>query len=308
MIKYEKLFVIANRAGKAFVVPYDTTSAGKKRIETAERWARGYAYGQVQPLDKPGKIVDNTSKNNYIFDTFADRYRTDNKFVVLLDPTGLQVEVSIANVVELIKETTISCGTILDHLVWLRDGANNWLVSETSPRLTGLVDIPATGKDPAKSRLSHSPGDIIENTLGKYVYLGKRFVRVYHPEHTAELYVNPFSDRMVTYVYRERQMRYTYVTHPDQPIVLISTRVAKHVYGSLYEGKINGCEELKGKKACSVVHGKYKGQYDKVIVDRSYDPEHKGPMSGTAYLASEHMEVTNSDFDESFFKDGSYYK
>jgi hypothetical protein len=70
----------------------------------------------------------------FSFGNSVTRYSTSNKFVRVSDPRGFVLEISIANMCEIIDEHTIVKGDIEGSFVWGRENANNVLISANDPK------------------------------------------------------------------------------------------------------------------------------------------------------------------------------
>ena len=93
----------------AFMTPYGTDSAAKKRMDTADRWAGG--WGQ-QKLSIEPKTVNNELLSGFKILTNVQRYSTSNVVWRILDPRGFELEISSGNMSMLLGLTTIENGTL----------------------------------------------------------------------------------------------------------------------------------------------------------------------------------------------------
>lgn len=102
-----------------FATPDGTDAAAKKRKSTADYWAK-----------LPQTITfDNEPISGFSFGNSVSRYSTSNKFIRVSDPRGFVLEISIANLCDIIEEHTIVKGDIEGLFVWGRENANNILIS-----------------------------------------------------------------------------------------------------------------------------------------------------------------------------------
>lgn len=123
---FEKMYVgIQNRdeygdkVRLGFMCPDGDDAAAKKRKNTVDHWSRS--------VDT--ETHDNVPMTGFSLGRSVNRYRTNNKMFRVGDPRGFDLEISAANLAELISTTTIVKGVIQDELVWMRSGAVNELVT-----------------------------------------------------------------------------------------------------------------------------------------------------------------------------------
>lgn len=148
----------------AFATPYGTDKAAIKRMGTVDAWTHGYhgrkwylyefitggdnnQYSGYQPAakdpskprwqddnaitidPKPSEVIDNVPLRGYRIPKMVRRSVTDNVVWRVQDPRGWEVEISSQNLYLLIDECGITAGgEILVECIWLRIGAQNWLV------------------------------------------------------------------------------------------------------------------------------------------------------------------------------------
>ena len=156
-----------------FMVPYEDNYAGKKRVETVNRWLRGYWYEDDKTDDEnETKILKNVPMTGFKVVDFASRWSTSNKLARVYDPNGYELEISIENLIDLILNTVIENGEIKAELVWARDGANNRLIRLDSDEYKEAVRT----TEKSKKKVSAKPGDVVVALHNvKYVYLGKMY-------------------------------------------------------------------------------------------------------------------------------------
>lgn len=159
----------------AFMTPYEDNTAGRKRRESVRQWLYGYYYNPNTKKDeskRETKIVKNIPSTEFRVVDFADRWSTSNKLARIYDPNGFEVEISIANLIDLMLTTTVDRGAIKTECVWVREGANNRLMRTDDPLVEQARENMTPQGKPKRVRLDHEIGDIIENSYGQYLYLG----------------------------------------------------------------------------------------------------------------------------------------
>lgn len=164
----------------AFLTPYEDNAAGKKRRDSVRQWLNGYYWVPEQnkvEKNTETRIVDNKPKTGFKVVAFADRYSTSNKLARIFDPDGFELEISIANLIDLMLFTTIEYGEIKSELIWARDGANNWLLPTDTDMFRRALREGQT--------LEAEIGDrVIGNHGNEYVYLGRGHIQNIFPAGT----------------------------------------------------------------------------------------------------------------------------
>lgn len=208
---FKEHFVGINYARKgtsgplAFMTPYEDNAAGAKRQKTVTDWLYG-TWRQVEE-DRETKIVPNDVKTGFRVVDFASRWSTSNKFARIHDPAGFEVEISIANLIDLMLTTTVEKGEILTECVWVREGAHNRLVRADDPKVEQARENMTKEGKPKKKKVAHEIGDIIANTWGEYVYVGKLHVELVMADGETVEDVEHYQ-KMRNYPYHRFQPRY----------------------------------------------------------------------------------------------------
>lgn len=113
-----------------FLTPFGTNAAAKKRMATADDWAKDWNRTK---LEIEAKTVDNVLMTGFKIAHSVSRYSTSNVVWRILDPRGFELEISSPNMSDLIGVTTIENGEIQERCIWARQGANNVLLAENDP-------------------------------------------------------------------------------------------------------------------------------------------------------------------------------
>ena len=95
-----------------FAVPYGTTAAEKKRIETVDGW-------RDKTIDV--RVMDNAPTRGFKLIEVVSRYSTSDKLFRVQDPRGLELEISAENLLNIVLSSTIVNGEIIDECVWASD-------------------------------------------------------------------------------------------------------------------------------------------------------------------------------------------
>ncbi len=114
----------------AFLTPFGTDSGAKKRMATADNWAKGWGRSQEE-IDP--KTVDNVLMSGFKVAHSVSRYSTSNVLWRILDPRGFELDIRSANMSDVIGITPIEQGEIQERCIWTRQGANNVLLTESDP-------------------------------------------------------------------------------------------------------------------------------------------------------------------------------
>lgn len=96
-----------------FAVPYGTTKAEQKRIDTVNRWANN---------KEDSRIIENKPTRGFKLLEVVSRYSTSNKLFRVLDPRGFELEISSDNLLDLALASTIVKGEIIEECVWAQHG------------------------------------------------------------------------------------------------------------------------------------------------------------------------------------------
>ncbi len=140
-----------DHAGKfklGFATPYTTDKAGEKRISTVDDWVKREAGGNwvkknlllpdnyknqvfVPNLYSYPSVVRNIPKSGFSFTKMVRRYSTSNVVWRVIDPDDIHFEISSSNLAYIMEDCGIQKGGIIPgKCVWLRTGAQNFLVPE----------------------------------------------------------------------------------------------------------------------------------------------------------------------------------
>lgn len=112
----------------AFMTVYGTDAAAKKRMATADSWVSSHRGG-VLPVKN---IWDNEPLTGISIGEEVRRWSTSNVVWRVNDPRGFQLEISSGNMAYLLGNCDIIKGVIQEELMWVRDGADNYLLPTAS--------------------------------------------------------------------------------------------------------------------------------------------------------------------------------
>lgn len=183
-----------NNLPLAFLTPYDTTAAFKKRKESVDIWAKSYCTGYVngKPVYEPNPDainIKNEPLSGFLIAKSVKRTSSWNGGNVVWrieDPRGFEWEIPSANLAQIIAQTGISAGgTINGRCIIGRLGAINILIPEGTDLWDKMeADIETrTNREKAKVITDLKPGDAIKLKNGdEGFYLGKRKVLVKTPD------------------------------------------------------------------------------------------------------------------------------
>lgn len=232
---YEKIFVGVKYLGDCdlgFMTPWGTDVSAEKRMKSVQDWALDsrYYHAKTKTTKEPTfTVYDNKPMEGFEIVNWVSRYTTDNKWARILDPRGFELEITIRNLIHLILTSEIKNGKIQGNLVWLRDGAQNWLTQETSSEYK-------TAFNPVKDKKTsvYEVGDTITNAFNvSYMYLGKKKLRYVFPIGKIVLSKTPKKGLYNTY--------YQYHNFEIETMILKSAEKPTHIYltenGSIVERK-----------------------------------------------------------------------
>jgi hypothetical protein len=112
-IHHERYSSADNPRVLGFAVPYGTTKAEKKRIDTVNGWAN---------KKEDSRIIENKPTRGFKLLEVVSRYSTSNKLFRVLDPRGFELEISSDNLLDLALASTIVKGEIIEECVWAQHG------------------------------------------------------------------------------------------------------------------------------------------------------------------------------------------
>ena len=122
-----------------FAVPYGTTKAEQKRIDTVNRWSS---------KKEDSRVIDNKPTRGFKMLEVVSRYSTSNKLFRVLDPRGFELEISADNLLDLAMASTIVKGEIVEECVWAQH--NGVYLMPTSSE---QYKFWANGKDKPKNKI-----------------------------------------------------------------------------------------------------------------------------------------------------------
>lgn len=203
----------ANDLPLAFLTPYDTTAAFKKRKETVDTWAQGYGRyvnGKLVHDPRPDPInIKNEPVDGFKIAKSVKRtggWNSGNVVWRIEDPRGFEWEIPSANLAQIITQTGISAGGVINgRCVIGRLGSTNILIPEGTD-LWGQMEADVQTRktrDSAKILTDLRPGDAITLKNGETgFYLGKRKVMLKVPD-DKDLY-----ERLRAYYYKPSKNEY----------------------------------------------------------------------------------------------------
>jgi hypothetical protein len=145
-----------------FAVPYGTTKAEQKRIDTVNRWANN---------KEDSRIIENKPTRGFKLLEVVSRYSTSNKLFRVLDPRGFELEISSDNLLDLAMASTIVRGEIIEECVWAQHNGV-YLI----PTSSELYQFWSKGKDKPNTKIEAGKYYVsVGNLLSVF-----RFEGIYH--------------------------------------------------------------------------------------------------------------------------------
>jgi hypothetical protein len=152
----------ADRSPLAFMTVHGTDAAALQRIATADNWARG-------PLQVKHTFA-NGPMTGFRIDEEVRRWTTSNVVWRISDPRGFKLEISSGNMAYLLANTVFNNGLIAAELIWVRDGAINYLLPTDSEEFLSYKRLSVAKESTTK---------IKDLTVGDYVSLATGEIGTY---------------------------------------------------------------------------------------------------------------------------------
>lgn len=181
-----------NEPHLAFLTPFDTTAAFKKRKDTVDNWADTYIVVNgryTKDTGIPAINVRNEPLLGFKISESVKRtggWNSGNVVWRIYDPRGFEWEIPSANLAQIITQTGISAGGVINGRCLIgRLGANNILIPEGTDLWDQmLTDMETRHKKAiAKVITDLHPGDAITLKDGSEgFYLGKRKMMLTVPD------------------------------------------------------------------------------------------------------------------------------
>lgn len=144
-----------------FATPDNGDSASKKRKETVDNWS---------DRNVPRQTFKNEPMHGFkIIDTVR-RYSTDNKKFRIEDPRGFELEIDAGNLFDIITKHTIVQGTIMEPMLWGRQGPNNYLISSNSEEYKFHISGAKVNSLEAGMWFLNKAGNILYRFEGRLAY------------------------------------------------------------------------------------------------------------------------------------------
>lgn len=235
--KFDRLYVGQKPQGGnnplplAFLTPYEDNAAGRKRMETVDNWVKEVGYSRVN-----GHIIRNTNNlKSEVIDnvplagfSIAKSVRRDSSWnggnVVwrIEDPRGYEWEISSPNLAQIITQTGIAAGGVINgRCIIGRLAGANILV----PEGTDLWDkmeadlVKREAKATQKNVSGYNVGDRVKTKAGEeFYFIGKEKVmlKVYDdPDTAAKIKRGYYSIRTPTFKLQESEHEYFLFTRVD---------------------------------------------------------------------------------------------
>lgn len=154
-----------------FMTPEGTDKAAQKRKATADSWA--YGYNNDKKI--PPQTFDNKLLAGFSFVRSIKRYggfgSGGNVVWRVADPRGFELEISSANLAEIMRLTTLDKGEIQSRCIWGRVGSDNVLIPEESEQYQEAL------KNTALTKTSVSAKEV---QIGNMVTLQNGLTGVYY--------------------------------------------------------------------------------------------------------------------------------
>lgn len=156
-----------------FATPFENNSAGKKRIETVNRWCNNNSNMKFDNIPIKGFEISKSVRRVY--------WGGGNVVWRVYDPRGFEVEISSANLSRIIDSVGILPGGVINsNCVWGRLGSENILIPEGSELWNKQIDPTVKTKD-------YNVGDMVVLKNGdSVVYCGHLNVLI--SKQTSELF------------------------------------------------------------------------------------------------------------------------
>jgi hypothetical protein len=141
------------------------TKEYESNIKSAKQWAVGW--------QKEAKVYtfENFPTNGFKIAAIATRYSTSNKFYRIIDPRGFQLEISTANLLEIVQTGEIAYGEIIGKYVWVKS-TRDYLCSVNHPEYKRWLNPPAK----EKSKTLDIGDLVVLPNDGEALYIGKKYM------------------------------------------------------------------------------------------------------------------------------------
>jgi hypothetical protein len=180
----------------AFLTPFDTTAAFKKRKDTVDTWAQGYGhYVNGKYTHKPhpaAKNITNEPLAGFAIAKSVKRtggWNSGNVVWRIEDPRGFEWEIPSANLAQIIVQTGISAGGVINgRCIIGRLGSTNILIPEGTDLWDQMEKDVETRKarDSVKILKDIKPGDSLTLKSGERGrYMGRYRVNLKVPSNPA---------------------------------------------------------------------------------------------------------------------------
>lgn len=162
----------------SYLVQADATHTKEyeSNIKSAKQWAVG--WGKEAEVH----TFENFPTSGFKIAAIATRYSTSNKFYRIIDPRGFQLEISTANLLEIVQNGEIAYGEIIGKYFWVKS-TRDYLCSVNHPEYKRWLNPPA--KEKAKT-LDIGDMVVLPND-GEAMYIGKKYMI----EGDIKSYLNP---------------------------------------------------------------------------------------------------------------------
>lgn len=97
-----------------YAARYNPGTKCDKKNDDQRQWVQvPSSPAKLQPL-----IIENVAIEGFKITDFATRYSTSNKLIRILDPRGFELEISVANLLEILDQTTVTNSNFIGKYKW----------------------------------------------------------------------------------------------------------------------------------------------------------------------------------------------
>ena len=143
----------------------DHTKEYQSSIKSAKQWSVGWGKEAVV------HTFVNAPISGFKIGNVATRYSTSNKFYRIIDPRGFQLEISTANLNEIIQTGEIAYGEIIGEYVWTKS-TRDYLCSVNHPEYKRWLNP----SEKEKNKTLDIGDLVVLPNDGEALYVGKKYM------------------------------------------------------------------------------------------------------------------------------------